>query len=153
MEDTRTGYIEGGETHGDSIRLFFKTNAKVPLKSKTILVPKPYVIDGGFNYFIKSNWEEIIKGNEMTFNIAIPSELDYYKFRITKEKETVYDKKNAVILKLELDNVVLRYLAGPITIIYDVESKRLLSYEGLSNIRNSSGKNYEVRISYPTEGP
>jgi hypothetical protein len=36
---------------------------------------------------------------------------------------------------------------------YNVETKRLLKYEGISNINNAKGKSYFVKIIYPETGP
>ena len=37
----------------------------------------------------------------------------------------------------------------PLRLSYDAETRRLIEYRGLSNVRSADGELYEVRIRYP----
>ena len=153
LSDNRDGSIEGAELRNDSVVLYSKKNARSKLAYKTLKVPSPFVIDGGFNYFIKNNWDLLSKGNVISFNFVVPALLDYYKFRISKTGETVISLKKAMVIKLEPDNFILRSIVNPIIITYDLKTKRIITYEGISNISDEKGNNYIAKLIYPQTGP
>ena len=96
MEDKRTGYQEGAEVIGNTIKVFYKESSDKPLNSKTLTVPGTAIIDGGFNYYVKEKWNEIVKGTDIHFNFVVPERLDYYAFRMVKDKETVCNGKTGL---------------------------------------------------------
>jgi hypothetical protein len=66
------------------------------MDERLISVPKPFVIDGCFNQFIKANWKNLEKGDQIVFNFIIPSKLDYFTLRATKiqQANNNYESKN-----------------------------------------------------------
>lgn len=148
-EDLRTGYTEGAEAKGKKFRLFVREDKDSKLKEKTISIPEPAVIDGGFNQYIKANWGELEKGKALVFNFAVASRLDYYKMRSVKISSTEKTMK----VRIEPERKILRMLASPIVVNYDRSSKRILSYEGISNISDEHGDNFTIKLVYPDKGP
>ncbi|MDB5272040.1 MAG: hypothetical protein JWO58_407 [Chitinophagaceae bacterium] len=147
--DYRDGYTEGVSFSEHELIFKYRKNKSESLKSKTIQTPDNLVVDGGFNYYIKGNWGELTDGETMVFNFAVPSQLDYFSFRLYKESE----QKDAVVFRMEPDNFVLRKLVDPIRVTYKMSTKRIVKYEGLSNINDKKGKSYLVKIMYPKVGP
>lgn len=148
-EDLRTGYTEGAEAKGKKFRLFVREDKDSKLKEKTISIPEPAVIDGGFNQYIKANWSELEKGKTLVFNFAVASRLDYYKMRAVRVSATEKSMK----VKIEPERKILRMLASPIVVNYDKSTKRILSYEGISNISDENGYNFTIKLVYPDKGP
>lgn len=153
FEDKRTGYKEGAVLQGNKLKIYKKEKSGATIQEKTIKAPASVVIDGGFNYYLKENFEAVKKGKNLSFYFTVPSRLDYYKFRIRKAKELQLQGKAAMMVYLEPDNFVLRALIDPIIIYYDMETKRIVSYEGISNINSGNGDNYIVKLVYPKLGP
>ena len=147
--DYRDGYTEGVSFVGKKLIFKYRKNKSESLKSKTISSPDNLVVDGGFNYYIKGNWEKLTAGETMVFNFAVPSQLDYFSFRLYKESE----QKDAVVFRMEPDNFLLRKLVDHIRVTYKMSTKRIIKYEGLSNINDIKGKSYLVKIMYPKVGP
>jgi hypothetical protein len=148
-EDLRIGSLEGAEFRNESVRLFFRKDKNSLMKEKTLQVPQPVVIDGGFNHFIKANWSRLVNGETVTFYFTISSELDYFKLRAFKT--TLTDSEMTV--KIEADNALMRWFASPIIISYDRATKRITSYEGKSNIANEDGRSFIIKLVYPEKGP
>lgn len=154
LEDFRNGYIEGASVLNEKeIKVFSRKNRNEQLSETLLSVPEPCVIDGGFNHFVKSHWEEMMKGKVFSFNFVAPIKKDFYKFRIRKIREEIQNGKPAVEIYLEIDNFLLRAFVDPIKIEYDVQSRRIIAYRGISNINNSEGKSYVVKLEYPNYGP
>jgi hypothetical protein len=77
----------------------------------------------------------------------LPSRLDQYEFRIRKRKingDTLY-------IRLEIDNWLLRMFAPHVDAEYDLKTRHLLRYEGISNLEDAAGKHKKVSITYSYE--
>lgn len=153
LEDLRDGYLEGAESKGEYTELKYRKNSSRKLETKLIRIPEPAVVDGGFNHFVKSKWSELMEGKRIVFHFAVPSAMDYFTFRVSKVEEKNFSGKNAVIFKMEPDQLILRSLVQPIILTYNISTKRLMQYEGISNINDLKGKSYKVKIRYPQVGP
>ena len=153
LEDKRDGYSEGAEVVGDSVRLFMKKDRNSGIAETTLLIPEPAVIDAGFNNYVQARWESIARGEKQYFNFGAPFAQDYYGFRVYKEEEVEKNGRRMMVVHLDIDNFLIRLFLDPIVLMYDMEAKRLVSYEGISNINNDQGKSYVVRITYDPYGP
>jgi hypothetical protein len=85
----------------------------------------------------------------LVFNFAVASRLDYYKMRAVKISST----EKTLKVKIEPERKILRLLASPIVVNYDKSTKRILSYEGISNISDEHGDNFTIKLVYPDKGP
>jgi hypothetical protein len=148
-EDFRTGYMEGAQVNGNTIRLFVRENKTAPVRERTFPMAEGAVIDGGFNQFIKDKWNDVEQGRQLAFNFMVPARLDYYSFRVTKVSESPFE----LVVRIEPGSMVVRWLAGAIVVHYNKSTRRMLSYEGKSNITDGKGTNLVVRLVYPQEGP
>lgn len=154
FEDVRTGYRLGAELRGaDSVRFFERDGASAPTMEKVIRIPGTAVVDAGFNNFVQSNWETLASGRKLYFNFGAPFAMDYYGFRVYKDGERREGGRRFMTVKLDIDNFVIRLFLDPIVLTYDVDARRLVSYEGISNILDEGGESYIVRISYDPYGP
>lgn len=146
LKDSRDGYVEGIRRAGGATIYFARRKAADPIKEKTIQTPAPAVFDGGFDYFVRENFDEICGGKNKSFYFAVPVELDYFRFRVARQEAGDLCRMN-----LEIDNVVVRQFVKPIKLWYDMKDKRLRKYEGISNINGPDGKSLKVRVvfNYP----
>lgn len=148
-EDLRSGYIEGAEIVGDKVRLFNRKNKNSGLQEKILSIPQPVVVDGGFNQFIKANWSALENGETITFHFAVPARLDYFTLRAVRVESTSTEMK----VRVEPDRALLRWVAPPIIVQYAKDTRRIMSYEGQSNISDDEGNNFVMRLVYPKKGP
>jgi len=147
-EDFRDGYIEGAEVKGNQVKLFFRRKFEDPIEEKSYIPQRPSVMDGGFDYFVRENWEKLSKGERMSFHFLAPVQLDDYLFAVEKIKDDTWKDRNALYLKLEIDNFILKRIVNPFLLVYDYNTKRILQFEGLSNINDENGKSLKVKIVY-----
>ncbi|MEQ9363909.1 MAG: hypothetical protein RIF32_06690 [Leptospirales bacterium] len=154
MEDFRDGYVEGATLLGDSRFQFFKRSKKgAELEKGVVKIASPGVIDGGFDYFIRENFDSLAAGQAQTVNFGVSARFTYFSFVISKTGDLKRQGRDAVRFKLAPQNFILRQLIEPLYITYDRESRRLLEYTGYTNIDDGTqnGRNFEARIvfSYP----
>ena len=152
LEDFRTGYLEGAEliTPG-KVKVEHRADINSKLETEIVKVEEPYVIDGGLTYFFRRNWNSLFNNKTVEFNFIVPSKLDYFGFRVSKNSIKNINGIKGMELKLEPSSFIIRQFVDPIFITYDLETKKILYYEGLSNINNDEGKSYNVRIDFTNE--
>lgn len=147
LKDGRDGYLEGIRREGGATVYYARRKADQELRAKQVRAPEPAVFDGGFDYFVRKNFDLICSGANQAFNFAVPIELDYFRFRVARQSAG-----DTCRMQLELDNALLRAFVKPIKLWYDARDKRLLRYEGISNINGPDGKSLKVRIVFTYPG-
>lgn len=149
LVDARNGYREGAEVRGNRIRVYSGGSPDDPYRETWLDVPEPVVVDAGFHFFVEQHFDKLLSGEKMKFHFVAPSQLDYFSFRVYKDKSLTYGGRPAVLMKMDIDNVFLRLFVDPIQLIYDVETRKLRLYQGISNIYNEEGKSYKVKMEFP----
>lgn len=152
LEDFRNGSLEGARPESASVVVYCRKGRGGPLKKKRLAVPDPAVLDGGFTNFLKAHWDELGEGRTVRFNVIVPARLDYYRFAAYEDKAASRSLKGAKVMVAEPESRVLRLLAPRIEFTFDVADRRLLKYEGVSNIPKEGGGNQKVRLGFPEGG-
>jgi hypothetical protein len=153
LDDFRDGYLEAAEPQGDKVKLTAQMSSKEPCVEKLVATPEPVVIDGGVSNFVRQHWNDLIKGETLIISVPAPAEFDYFRFRLFKVGETMIGERKAVRIKMQVNSILIRALLSPIFLTYDLETRRILVYEGISNVNDDQGDNYNVRVVFDAGGP
>lgn len=146
LTDDRYGYSESMEQDGTRWRVEYKE----PKESGEKTLSKPDytpVIDAGFDEFVRANWDKLLRDDTVNFSFAVPSRLEWIDFRLIPKS-----KKDGVLqVEMRLKSRFIAWLLAPVFLSYDIESKRLVTYRGLTNIRDANGEGIqaEIRYTYP----
>lgn len=97
----------------------------------------------GWHYYILENFN-LLEKNKLDFSLVIPEQLDYLNVELSQVEKT----KDELHLRLSAKNWFLRMFVPKIEIFYDIKSKKLLRYEGPSNILDSNGDIQIATIQY-----
>lgn len=158
FKDVRNGYEEGARVESAGLRVHFRDSAKAPLHEKRIQVPEPCVINGGVGLFLKDRWKGLEQGGRIEFNMVVPARLDYFRFVAYADPartlpETVAAGRRYRPIVIEPRSTVLRMLLPTIVMYYDLDSQRLIRYQGIVNVADAKGRSLRVRVDYPDLGP
>ena len=107
----------------------------------------PVVIDAGFDFFIRDNWQKLVSGNVKYFQFPLVSRAQLISLRV-KKSLCQYETSTDQCFSLEPSNWLFRMLASPIELGYDSTLMRLNRYRGLSNINDDNGDGLVVDIKY-----
>ena len=143
--DARLNYHEGVRRRGNQREVYVQRSADLPEQAQPLAVPPDGVIDVGFDEFARRHWNELAAGKTLSLPFLVPSRRVFYSFK-AKQDNAISAATLTVRLSL---GAWYAFLLPHIDVIYDRASRRLLRYEGLSNIRNAEGKSYNVRIEFP----
>lgn len=105
------------------------------------------VIDAGFDNFVRSRWVELAAGDPVEFPfqvVGFDSPLAMKAYRIDGGS----CPRETLCLEVGLDSWLLGLLVDPIALSYAVDSRRLLRFRGISNLRDDSGETFQVDIRY-----
>lgn len=151
LNDFRDGYQEGATRQGDDIVVMARRNAKDKVKSRTLDVPAPVVIDGGFNEFVLERWQDLLAGKTLQFHFVAPIEQDYFAFQVEPVKTLQVDGRTHLRLEMKPVSSLVRLFVGTVQLTYDVAERHLLQFEGMTNLNNAQGKSMIARLVYPLE--
>jgi|GEM_PF-458902 len=144
FRDRRRGYVDGVRLGDDTLCLFRREDPSAPEETRCLPREENQIVGQGFHHFIRNRLDAIAEGKTYHVKLALPSRLDELDFRIRK---TGLEGERMTI-RLESDHWVVRLFAPHIDVVYDRERKRLLIYEGISNVADASGECIPVRIRY-----
>ena len=148
LDNERTGHLEAlrRESNG-GIALQFREQATRELRETRLAnTPNDAVADAGFDRFIAAHWDDLAVGARLVRRFLVPSRLEFMDFRVRRSDDDSNPRE--VSFAVEIDSAFLRLVVPPITVVYDRDTRRLLRYEGLSNLRDENGDNLAVRIEF-----
>ncbi|WP_188663445.1 hypothetical protein [Arenimonas soli] len=149
FEDVRLGYREGLRRGGADTQLWVQASAGDAERSATLDAGAGLVADAGFDEFIRQHWQPLLAGDAVPLEFAVPSRLDSYGFTVRRRGSSEVAGEGAEIFRLRLGGL-LGLLAPHIDVAYGRESRRLLWFEGLSNLRDDQGdEQLQTRIDFP----
>ena len=111
------------------------------------------VVDAGFDNFVRSRWQDLVGGLAVKFSFQ---PLGFDKPLLMRASERKADGKRPdetcgetdLCLTVQVDSWLLGLIAKPIELVYSRETRRLLSFSGVSNIKGTRGESLYVDISY-----
>jgi hypothetical protein len=144
FRDMRAKYADGVRVEGQRMRLFRKQNPQDEVEMAYVPLMEDQIVGQGFHHFIVLNLEAIASGKVFHVKLVMPSRLKQYKFRIRKRNID----EGILYIRLEIDNWFLRLFAPHVDAEYDLKTRHLLRYDGISNLSDASGAYKKVNITY-----
>lgn len=147
LRDARSGYVEGVRGDHGARHVFMRTSDAGIERSAAIDADDNLIVDAGFDAFVRDRWDAI-GSSPLTVSFVVPSRLEAMRFRLRHVGEERLGTFAAQRFRLSLASWYGGLLPH-VDAIYDTASRRLLRYEGISNLRDANGRNVVVRIEFP----
>ncbi|MFT6122952.1 MAG: hypothetical protein ACJASG_001480 [Oleiphilaceae bacterium] len=111
------------------------------------------IIDAGFNLYAMSNWQRLIEGGTLEMDFLALTRSEYIGFKLEPANLENKAETGHMVLSLSPQNFFISLLMEPIYLTYDINSKRLIRFEGLTNLEmveqgKGLGDNFVARIEY-----
>jgi hypothetical protein len=156
QNDIRFDRKTGSKWKNDHFIIFRQEKAEKPHE----MIVKPtddLVIDAGFDYLIRSRWEELIDGKILPFTFAVADPL----MTLNMQLEEVSASKTAIKQHNEKyryflassRNRLIGWAMPDINLAYDHDSHLLQIYQGPSNLTDKNDKSQTVIIRYEYQRP
>ncbi len=145
--DKRTGYKEITTLKGDEYHI--KTiSPKGKEKEGSLSVKNNLVCGQGYHNYIISNMDSFKLNETRELRFIIPSMRDYFTFDLTYLGPLNKEKPDEVSFRLDITNWIIKMFADKIQVTYSKKDKVLLRYEGLTNLKNDKGDQYDAILTY-----
>ena len=149
FEDARDGYGEGLRRRGQAARVWVREGRDQTERSAPLAAANLLVADAGFDEFIRRQWQPLLAGESVALRFALPARLESLGFRLKRVGSAQVAGETAELFRLKLGGL-LGWVAPHIDVAYGRESRRLLRFEGLSNLRDDDGDSQlSARIDFP----
>lgn len=146
LEDFRDGYKEGAAPAGEGVELFCRRRTGEPVEHRRLELPTGAVVDEGSHHAILEHWEELVAGESVELDIAVPYRRELFAFRLSPERAEPVAGRPVLGLRLEVASRMLRFLVDPVHLVYDRETRRLLTFEGITAINDDEGHSHRARL-------
>jgi hypothetical protein len=144
FKDERMQYYDGAKIMADQILIYCKETPEADTQKKYLDREPRQIVGQGFHSFILANLDALARSDVIAAKLVLPAQMDQFDIRIRKSNF----EDGRLTIQVELDNWFLRLFAPRIEAEYDLDSRRLLKYKGVSMIADASGKNVPVTVSY-----
>lgn len=147
LQDKRNQSLQGERWRKGNLEVFSRETKKDRMASRSLATSnqKEVLISGpGLIYFIAANLQKIISNDVLDFQYVIPGRLEAFDFYI----ETLAHNNQQVEFEIKMKSWLMRLFGPRLKLIYNIQKKRLISFEGLSNLRDEEGKMMSVDIQY-----
>ncbi len=147
LEDGRDGYREGVRREGKRIVAFVRMGTGKPGQEGDLRPGARLVADAGFDEYVRRNWTALVGGQTLPIDFAVPASRRTYAFKLRKLASTTVAGTPAHVFRLKVSGL-LGLVAPQIDVAYAQASKRLLRFEGVTNLRDVDGKQWMARIAF-----
>ncbi|TJY65208.1 hypothetical protein E4T66_03015 [Sinimarinibacterium sp. CAU 1509] len=149
----RPMYVEAITDNGSMIQMQRRVGAGGKLEQKPLEQGADMTADSGFHSYLLAHFGDLMRGETVHFRMVVAGSLDAFKFRARRIDDTRFEGRDAVRFKVELDSL-FRLLIDPLELTYDPQTRDLLEYRGISNLRDpATGEAYVARIAYYSKPP
>ncbi|MCC7404450.1 MAG: hypothetical protein IT288_08635 [Bdellovibrionales bacterium] len=142
--DHRSGYWEKVVVGTNEIKVELRENRNAKIQATTFKPRDNWSASQGLNQFITSHLQRAVKGEDVVTTFLLPAHLTTVKMLVTGSTP---DGQLAQ-LEIKVKNPILRLFAPRIELVYELQTQRLLTYFGNSNIFTASGDKQTVFIDY-----
>lgn len=142
----RNGELIDIKNDGKNVSIHYKEAKDEQPEVESISYSPKTVIDAGFDHYIVENWASLLEGETHTIEYLLPSHQRTIELKIEKNSCAENDDKTCFLIAA--NSWVFRMLSQPLNLTYDTQLKRLLVFEGRSNICNEQGSYQDVQIRY-----
>lgn len=144
FHDTRFGLRQELQWNEDTQLRFSSQKTGKPLKEKVHAATTNTVAGQGFDNFIKMHFDKLQKSS-LPLRYGVLEEMDFFSFTGGPKQSLSPERAR---FGIKLSNPLLRLFVDDLEVEYDLTTRRLYSYRGLSNVFDDQGRAQNVLIKY-----
>ncbi len=147
FEDRRFGRQDGTFVDGRWVKVYGRADQNAPVQQNMVRLEDDMVTGQGLHVFLRDHLDELAEGDAIKqVQFLVPMEGRDYTFRI--RRLDMSSDPGTVTFNIEADSWFLRLFAPTLEARYDRASRRLLSYQGASNLLGADRGPQNVTITY-----
>lgn len=144
-----TGERERMVKNGDTVRLSYRPAAADAEKSVELDWHPGMLYSNMVMARMLTDAGRLAAGEEIVFDLLVPSRLDTYRFRLRKQREVDLEGRQAMVVLLEPDSWLIRRFVPEFRFYLSATAPyRLLEYRGRTTVKNKAGTPIWARLVY-----
>lgn len=132
----------------NAIAIAVRKMPKEAFLTRTLHAQEPQVIGEGLYFFIQDQFAKLKAKEEVRVHLLFASRYQIHPLHIVPIRLVDDKQGKRLVCHLRYTHFLARLFGGQAVLIFDEATKRLLSYEGLSPLRDAQGNLQRVSISY-----
>jgi hypothetical protein len=147
FQDRRFGRQDGTFVDGAWVKIYGRSDQGAPVQQDMVRLEEGMVTGQGLHIYLRDHLEQLAAGNVVKqVRFLVPLEGRDFMFRIRRLNEP--GESGTVAFNIEADSWFLRLFAPKLEVHYNLETRRLLSYQGASNLLDADREVQNVTINY-----
>ncbi len=146
-DDKEVGY-QVGVTVENGEGLLYRASEATGYESARLSIQTNTVIDAGFDAYIQHVWPRLEKQESVPFEFFAPLKLSRYSFAI----QLTSQRQGVCQIEMSLKWWLVDWFLAPVSLEYDCSTRRLLRYQGITNLRDTNHDQYSADIHYQWQG-
>lgn len=147
--DLRRRSEQGVRVEGADLVAFRKVPGRSEFEERRLAPASDLITGPGFDWLVKSSWVRLESGETVAAEMLVPERLRTIRFELSMVGEGSLWDEPVVTFRMRFSNPLIRLVAGPIDVIYHRDFRVIMRYEGMSNIKDPKGGNFQAVIDYP----
>lgn len=148
LMDKRQQSVQGQRWADERLEVFSREREQNKVVKKDLMKSPELMMGGeGLIYYVGAHLQELIGSEGTDFKLIIPGRLSTFDFFI---KPLEHNSTEATF-EVKMKSWFMRLFGPRLKLIYDIQKKRLKSFEGLSNMRKADGSMMSVDVQYVYE--
>lgn len=144
FSDHRLNYYDGARVYKDRIAIFCRETPHADMQLKYLPREGNQVLGQGFNQFLIGNLDALASGDVIRAKLVLPAKQDQFDVVIRKDRIDA----NLLQIRVDVDSWFLKLFVPHIEAVFDLDTRRLVIYRGVSMISNESGDTTGVNVTY-----
>jgi hypothetical protein len=147
FEDRRFGRQDGTFVDGNWVKVYGRADQDAPVQQERVRLEDGMVTGQGLHMYLRDHLDQLAEGNAIQqVRFLVPMEGRDFTSRIRRLDTP--GAPGTVAFGIEADSWLLRLVAPRLEVRYDRETRRLLSYQGASNLLDADRGVQNVTITY-----
>ncbi len=152
QENRVDGSLLAVQWQDDALLIQHREKASAAVAEQRVEPPGSLVIDAGFDHFMRRHWDGLVAGETRDFAFPAPTRQSLVTLRASRSdcqsSGDRVSREAITCFAIEPASWFARLLVDPIRLTYATDNRRLLAYQGLSNVKGGREENFRVTIVY-----
>lgn len=150
LQDQRSGQAAQVRIADGWAWIDWKEDAAAPRRNGSVALPADAVVDAGFDAAVRQHWQALMRGEPLSLPFLVPSRQRFYPVKVMHRGAVRWQGIAAQSIEVRLD-AWYGGMAPRLALVYADSDRRLLQFQGTSNLRDARGDypTVTVRFSEP----
>ncbi|AWH21593.1 MULTISPECIES: hypothetical protein [Stenotrophomonas] len=147
LQDRRSGQAATLDVSATAVQVQWREAGDAAPVQARVALPADAVIDAGFDAAVRQHWDTLLRGQPVTLSFLVPGRQRFYPLKVQYRGALQWQGQPAQSFAVRLD-AWYGAVAPGLSLVYANADRRLLEFNGTSNLRDGKGRYPQVRVTF-----